>query len=148
MALSTEQTKVLIELVASSFSFIASEKNRLYSLIDSEYCNGAIHKENTRQLINDGCHKKMVAYLTFNELAAVLPVDEEFINEMHSDSFNIILECIDKNILMLRKHWNNIEGIKTSVSPESFKLIKIDFDKKITQLEDIKHNMNSMFSYF
>lgn len=147
MALSTEQTKVLIEVVSSSFSFVASEKKRLSSLVDSEYFHWSINKEATRQLINDGCNKKMLACLTFNELASVLPVDEEFIDEMHSDSFNVIIGCLEKSIRMLKKQCNNIDGIQTSVSPEVLKIIKNDFDKKVTQLEDIKHNMNSMFSY-
>lgn len=143
MALSTEQTKVLITLVDNSFTFIANERNRLCSLLDNE----SINKKDTLQFINDSSNKKMLACLTFNELATVLPVDEEFIDGMHSDSFNIILECIDQNIQLLQKERNSVDDIKTFVSPEVLKIIKNSFDKKVTQLEEIKNNMNSMFSY-
>lgn len=147
MALSTEQTKVLITLVDNSFTFIANERNRLCSLLDNDYYNESINKKDTLQFINDSSNKKMLACLTFNELATVLPVDEEFIDGMHSDSFNIILECIDQNIQLLQKERNSVDDIKTFVSPEVLKIIKNSFDKKVTQLEEIKNNMNSMFSY-
>lgn len=147
MALSTEQTKVLITLVDNSFTFIANERNRLCSLLDNDYYNESINKKDTLQFINDSSNKKMLAFLTFNELATVLPVDEEFIDGMHSDSFNIILECIDQNIQLLQKERNSVDDIKAFVSLEVLKIIKDSFDKKVTQLEDIKHNMNSMFSY-
>lgn len=147
MALSTEQTTVLVKLVADNFTFIASERKRLCSLLDNDYYNESINKKDTLQFISDSSNKKMLACLTFNELAAVLPVDEEFIDGMHSDSFNIILECIDRKIQLLQKERNSVDDIKAFVSLEVLKIIKNDFDKKVTQLEDIKHNMNSMFSY-
>lgn len=147
MALSIEQTKVLITLVDNSFTCIANERKRLCSLLDNDYYNESINKKDTLQFINDSSNKKMLACLTFNELAAVLPVDEEFIDGMHSDSFNIILECINQNIQLLQKERNSVDDIKTFVSPEVLKIIKNSFDKKVIQLEEIKNNMNSMFSY-
>ena len=135
MALSKEKTKILLSIVDRAMHQFLTERDHLHSIVSTS---------DDVQSVNVMINKKTLSCLEFRELAEVREVDEEFIDFMHTDSFNFILKLVDDDIENLNNQSKSLVACDKLTSTSAIEAI----NTHITVLESIKSELRSMFSYF
>jgi hypothetical protein len=132
MDLNREKTRVLLDVVARGFDYMAAQRSNLQLLTPTH----------ASKILDADIVSRMSACLQFKSLVAVIPIDDEFVKEMKPDDFSMVQGLLSDRI---RKLTDKIKSNFEIDSDLAF-IVNSFFEERIAFLSDIKMDLDEMLS--